>query len=158
MLVNYSTAVQKNDLVMIGGATVGAPLVTALYQEVLRAGGHPIVALRPDDCAEIHLREASDQQLVFEDPVAQYAIENVDVRIAYWGSENTKALSKYDPAKAIQGQSSSQEVHGNILGTCREGGIALGGHAVPLSGVGAGRRNVTSVSTRTSSFAQVSCT
>ena len=81
VLVNYSTNVKSGDVVMIAGSTVGAPLVTALYEQVLRAGGHPLVALRPDECAEILLREGSDQQLEFADPVSQYMIENVDVRI-----------------------------------------------------------------------------
>ena len=99
VLVNYSTAVKQDDLVMLGGSTIGAPLVASLYSAVLKAGGHPTVALRPDECAEIRLREGSDEQLLFTDPVMQFAIENVDVQISYWGSENTKALSRYDPAK-----------------------------------------------------------
>lgn len=99
VLVDYSTGVNKDDLVLISGSTIGTPLATALYQEVLRAGGHPTISLRPDECAEISLRDGSDQQLRYADPVAQFAIERVDVRISYWGSENTKALSKYDPAR-----------------------------------------------------------
>ena len=99
VLVNYSTAVKKGDLVMIGGSTIGAPLVNALYEKVIAAGGHPVVALQPDELREIRLRDSSDEQLVFEDPIAQFSIEHADVRIAYWGSQNTKALSKYDPAK-----------------------------------------------------------
>lgn len=99
VLVNYSTAVKQGDLVMIGGSTVGTPLVTAVYQQVIKAGGQPIVSLRPDECAEILLRDGSDEQLLFTDPISQYAIENVDVRIVFWGSYNTKALTKFDPAK-----------------------------------------------------------
>lgn len=131
VLVNYSTAVQKDDLVLIGGATVGAPLVTALYQAVLRAGGHPIVSLRPDECAEIHLREGSDEQLLFADPVAQYAIENIDVRIAYWGSENTKALSKYDPAKQSQVSQARKQFMDAFLGRAAKGQLRWVGTQFP---------------------------
>lgn len=99
VLVNYSTAVRPGDLVLIGGSLVGAPLVTALYEQVIKSGGHPIVSLRPDECAEILLRDGSDEQLVFADPIAQYGVENADVRIAFWGTDNTKSLSRYDPAK-----------------------------------------------------------
>lgn len=99
VLVNYSTAVQKGDLVMVGGSTIGASLVVALYAAVLKAGGHPVVALQPDELTQIKLRDASDEQLMFEDPIAQNSIETADVRISYWGSENTKALSRSDPAK-----------------------------------------------------------
>ncbi len=99
VLVTYSTAVKPGDKVMIGGSIIGAPLVTALYEEVIKAGGHPHVALRPDECQEILLHDGSDEQLQFADPISQFAIENIDVRIAYWGSNNTKALSKSDPTK-----------------------------------------------------------
>ena len=99
VLVNYSTRVKKGDIVLIGGSTIGEALVTAVYRKVIEAGGHPNVALRPDECAEIKLRDASDEQLLFADPIDQFAIENADVRIAYWGSSNTKALTKCDPAK-----------------------------------------------------------
>ncbi len=99
VLVNYSTAVKKGDVVLIGGSMIGAPLVTALYEHTIKAGGHPIVALQPDECREILLRDGSDEQLLFSDPIAQFGVENADVRIAYWGSENTKALTKFDPAK-----------------------------------------------------------
>lgn len=99
VLVTYSTAVKPGDKVMIGGSIIGAPLVTAIYEEVIKAGGHPHVALRPDECQEILLRDGSDEQLQFADPISQFAIENIDVRIAYWGSNNTKALTKSDPTK-----------------------------------------------------------
>ncbi len=99
VLVNYSAAVKKGDLVLIGGSTIGTPLVTALCSKVIAAGAHPIVSLQPDELAEIRLSESSDEQLTFEDPIAQYSIENVDVRIAYWGSANTKALSRCDPSR-----------------------------------------------------------
>ena len=99
VLVHYSTAVKEGDVVMIGGSHVGLPLVTAVYEKVIQAGANAHVALRPDECGEILLREGSDAQLLFADPISQFAVENIDVRIAFWGAENTKALSRYDPAK-----------------------------------------------------------
>ena len=47
VLVNYSTAVQPGDLVLIRGGPIGLPLVTAVYDEVLRAGGHAHIAMTP---------------------------------------------------------------------------------------------------------------
>ena len=109
VLVNYSTSVQPGDQVLIEGSTVGEPLVAAVYEQVLEAGGHPFVALRPDVCQEILLREGTDEQLAFANPVSQFAIENVDVRIAYWASSNTKALTQCSPQKqAIVSQGRKQ--------------------------------------------------
>ena len=99
VLVNYSTGVREGDLVLIGGSIVGAPLASAIYRQVILAGGHPHIQLVPDECQEIKLRDASEQQLRFADPIAQFAIENADVRIAYWASANTKALTQCDPQR-----------------------------------------------------------
>lgn len=99
VLVEYSAAVQPGDHVLIGGSTIGEPLVTAIYEKVINAGGNPHVALRPDACQEILLRDGTEEQLLFADPISQYAIENIDVRIAFWGSSNTKALTRFDPKR-----------------------------------------------------------
>ena len=42
ILVEYSTKVQKGDIVRIFGHIPAAPLVEACYVEVLKAGGNPI--------------------------------------------------------------------------------------------------------------------
>lgn len=99
VLVNYSTRVQPGDLVRIAGSPAGRPLAVALYRAAIRAGANPVVLMTPDECAEIRLTEGNDAQLRFEDPIQQFAIENVDVTIAYWGDDNTKALSACNPAR-----------------------------------------------------------
>jgi aminopeptidase len=99
VLVNYSTRVQPGNLVRIAGSPVGRPLVVALYRAVIRAGAFPLASLVPEECAEIRLMEGNEAQLRFEDPLQQFAIENVDVTITYWGDDNTKALSACDPAR-----------------------------------------------------------
>jgi len=99
VLVNYSTAVRPDDLVRISGPPVTRPLVVALYRAVLAAGGHPHVEMVPDECAEIKLDLASQEQLRFENPIALYTIERVDVSIGLWGEDNTKSLSGTDPAR-----------------------------------------------------------
>jgi aminopeptidase len=47
ILVQYSTQVKKDDAVVIGGASSAEPLILAIYEEVLRAGGNPIVQMAP---------------------------------------------------------------------------------------------------------------
>jgi len=44
LLVHYSTKVQQGDKVLIWGfplEPIAAPLVTEVFREVLKAGGHP---------------------------------------------------------------------------------------------------------------------
>lgn len=99
VLVQYSTRVAPGDLVRISGPPVARPLVVALYRAVLRAGGHPFVAMVPDECAEIKLEEGNDEQLRFEDPLDLQMVEQIDVSLGIWGQDNTKALTNIPPQR-----------------------------------------------------------
>jgi aminopeptidase len=111
-LVNYSTRVKPDDLVRVSGPPVARPLITAVYQAVLRAGGHPLVDMVPDECAEIKLEEGTEGQLSFEDPIALYVVERINVQIGMWAGDNTKALSGTDPRKqALVSQARKRYFH-----------------------------------------------
>ena len=99
VLVNYCTAVKAGDLVRVVGPPVSRPLLVAIYRAVVRAGGYPRLTMPPDECAEIKLAEASDEQLSFVDPLDLHEIETVDVSISVWGQDNTKSLSGADPRR-----------------------------------------------------------
>lgn len=99
LLVNYSTEVRPGDLVLIRGSSICLPLINELYEQVLEAGGHPLLSVNVDRCQELLLKLGNDAQLSFIDPVAQHQIETIDVMIAMWGSENTKALSTIAPER-----------------------------------------------------------
>lgn len=99
VLVGYSTAVKPGDLVRLVGPPVSRPLLVAIYRAVICAGGMPRVTMAPDECAEIKLGEASDEQLSFVDPFDLHEIESVDVSISLWGQDNTKSLSGADPRR-----------------------------------------------------------
>ncbi|HEX4132009.1 MAG TPA: aminopeptidase [Pirellulales bacterium] len=99
VLVNYSTAVKPGDRVRLVGQAVARPLLVALHAAVLRAGAYPLVHVVLDECAETLLALGTDEQLRFEDPLAQHAIETVDVNIGLWGQDNTKALSGFAPLR-----------------------------------------------------------
>ena len=61
VLVDYSTNVQKGDLVQIRGASVYTKeLVKAVYKRVLERGGHPMNSL----ILSIRLRNLNMKQLI----------------------------------------------------------------------------------------------
>lgn len=99
VLVTYSVAVRKNDLVRIHGSTAALPLVRAIYREVLRAGGHPLLRLADDECADIFYAEATRHQLAYLSPLALPEIETIDCTIGIWADDNTKSMSRIDPAR-----------------------------------------------------------
>ena len=56
ILVGYSTAVKKGDVCIVGGETTSEPLALAVYEEIVKAGGHAIVNMSMDGAAAGLLR------------------------------------------------------------------------------------------------------
>jgi aminopeptidase len=104
ILVGYSTKTKKGDVCLIQGSTAGEPLVQCVYEEVLRAGGLPILQLMPDGAAAAFYSLARDEQLDWVPPTAEWAAENCDVRIAIMAELNTRELSNADPKKQARAQ------------------------------------------------------
>jgi aminopeptidase len=99
VLVTYSVGVKRNDLVRVQGATIALPLVRAVYREVLRAGGHPVLRLSDDECDDVFFAEADQHQLSFLSPLAMPEVQAIDCSIGIWADENTKSLTRVDPRK-----------------------------------------------------------
>lgn len=99
VLVNYSIRVKRDDLVRISASNLSLPLVRALYREVLRAGGHPLLRLRDDQCAEMFYALARDRQLKYLSPLLKAEVQAIDCSIGVWAEENTKAMTRVDPKK-----------------------------------------------------------
>tara|TARA_B100000700_G_scaffold6400_1_gene6821 strand:+ start:6506 stop:7519 length:1014 start_codon:yes stop_codon:yes gene_type:complete len=70
-----------------------------LYRACLQAGAHPYVLMQPEASGELMFTYGSDEQISYQSPIVQHEIETIDVTISLWGSENTKALSRFGPDK-----------------------------------------------------------
>jgi len=99
VLVNYSVAIEKNDLVVIQGPPVAEPLVVALYEAVIHAGGHPQVRMSPDVLAELLLKHGSEEQLRYVSPLALHEVETINARIGIWAEVNTRSLTNTEPGR-----------------------------------------------------------
>ena len=99
VLIGYSLGVKRGELVSLVGPPVTEPLVLALYREVLKAGGHPIVLMEPEACAETLYHYGNQKQLAYVSPLELRELEAVDVTIHCLASENTRALSRIEPAR-----------------------------------------------------------
>ena len=99
VLVAYSVNVKPGDVVRISGSTVSLPLVRALYREVIEAGGHPLLRLNDDICADIFYATARPKQLAYLSPLVVKEIETIDCSIGIWAEDNTKSMSRVDPKK-----------------------------------------------------------
>jgi aminopeptidase len=110
ILVEHSTGVSDGDVCTIEGESAAEPLLQAVYEEVLRAGGNPIVHMAMAGQSAAYFDLASDRQLEWVSPVAEWAVENADVRIAVMASQNTRALSKVPPERQTKRQAATQHL------------------------------------------------
>ena len=99
LLVDYSVDVQPGERVLIRSSSVAAPLIRAVYEQVLEHGGHPMVHVSLPGLEEIFYETADKTQLTFVDPVEEQFYEEFDVLIAIRAPSNTRALSNIDPEK-----------------------------------------------------------
>src|SRR5688500_10276258 len=94
ILVEHSAGVREDDVCTIEGGSAAEPLLQAVYEQVLKAGGNPIVQMAMDEQQPAFFAHASEKQLDWVSPTSEWVVENADVRIAVMASQNTRALSQ----------------------------------------------------------------
>ena len=115
ILVGYSTKVKEGEIVSIDGESAAQPLLLAVYEEVLKAGAHPILNVSLEGQAVAYYRHASDDQLDWVSPVSEWLLDNVDVRIAIGASSNTRELSAVPPQRQTRRQAATGELLGRAM-------------------------------------------
>lgn len=134
ILVRYSTKVKKGDLVSIGADPTALPLVEAVYEAVLKAGGHPFWQLKSSSLADSLYEFASDEQLDYLNPVEMFSDENIDVSIGLWVDLNTKSLSRVDPKKLARRRLANAPKMKTVLNRAAEGKMRWTGTMYPTLG------------------------
>ena len=123
ILVGYSTKVKEGEVVSIDGENAAEPLLLAVYEEVLRAGAHPILNVSLDGQSVAYFKHASDAQLDWVSPVAEWTVENVDVRIAVGASTNTRELSAVPPERQTRRRQATGDLLARAMDRSAEGGL-----------------------------------
>lgn len=99
LIVEYSTRIRKGDRVAIEAEPAAAPLVRALYEHVLAAGGYPQPLISLPGLEETLVERGSDDQLDLPPIYRQHAYENFESRVRIYSQSNTKSMSGMDPAR-----------------------------------------------------------
>lgn len=134
VIVKYSTRIKHGDLVTIVGDHTPMPAIEALYEAVLRAGGHPSFHSRADNFTEILLRHGSDHQLDHVCPFERYRLEACDVLIVLDFHNNSRFLGRMDPARTARMQAArkpliTQSVARGAAGKLRYCAVAIPSNA-----------------------------
>ncbi|MBL8799367.1 MAG: aminopeptidase [Planctomycetia bacterium] len=120
ILVGYSAAVRPGEVVSLTGPSSAEPLLLALYREVLHAGGHPLLLLRPEACDDLLQRAGNPAQLAFVDPLQAREVEVADVAIHVLPSSNPEESSAPDPARAALFQRARRPLFERFLARAAE--------------------------------------
>ena len=122
VLVDYSTNVQKGDLVQIRGTSVYAKdLVKAIYKRVLERGGHPIVRTSIEDLSDTFIKYATDEQLDYVDPITKLEYETVDKFISIGAPMNTKNMARADMKKLARRSAATKNLSETLMNRSAKG-------------------------------------
>ena len=134
ILVEYSTKVGEGETCLIRGPVAAQPLIAAVYERVLDAGGHPVVSLEFDGQQVEYLKRASDAQLEWISPLERWAAEEAECRIAIWAEENTRELSGIPPERQTRRSAATRELMERILARSAAGEHRWVGTMYPTNG------------------------
>jgi len=121
ILVGYSTKVKEGDVVSIDGESAAEPLLLAIYEEVLKAGGNPLLNMAVDGQSVAYFKHASDAQLEWVSPLAEWIVDNADVRIGVGASSNPRELSAVPPERQTRRQAATGELMKRSMKRSAEG-------------------------------------
>ncbi|HLC04013.1 MAG TPA: aminopeptidase [Anaerolineales bacterium] len=100
VLVEHSVRVQPGDRILIEGEAEASPLIRAVFEGILKAGGHPHLLLSLEGVEATHsgfdtsfIRLAGDEQIDFTPTFLKLAYETFEGRIRIHSSSNTMALT-----------------------------------------------------------------
>ena len=88
---------------------------------MLKAGAHPILNVALDGQIAAYFKHASDAQLEWISPFAEWMVDNADVRIAIGASTNTRELSGVPPERQTLRQSATGDLMARAMKRSAEG-------------------------------------
>jgi aminopeptidase len=121
ILVGYSTKVGEGDTVVIDGESAAEPLLLAIYEETLKAGGNPILNVSIDGQSAAYFKHAADAQLEWVSPFTKWVTEEADVRISVGASTNTRELSGVPPERQTRRQAATGKLMKRSMERSAEG-------------------------------------
>jgi len=106
LAVNYAVGVKKGQRVVVLGPTIAEELFQAIYAEVLKAGGHPLLIPSIEGTEELLYKHGSEEQLLYVDGIQKKVFEDFDCLINIFADYNPKKLSLVDPKKVAKSKGS----------------------------------------------------
>lgn len=131
VLVTYSAAIRKGDLVVITGDPVAMPAIRATYRRVLAAGAHPVWVPTSDELADDLLECGDLGQIAYVSPLDTHRVETMDATIRFWAERNTRSRTRVDAKRLAATQQARKPVLKRFLERAAEGSLRWVGTQYP---------------------------
>jgi aminopeptidase len=92
-----------------------------------------MVRMGPEALSEIFLKNASEDQLEYVNPISLYEYEKIDCSIGIWAEENTKALTNCDPKRIGVSQAARKPLMDIFMKRAAEGALRWVGTQFPCN-------------------------
>ena len=116
VLVDYSVKVQKGELTVIRTDSYQSqPLVKEIYKQVLLKGAYPVVRMGCEGLNEVYIKNATDEQLEYIDPMTELEYDKVKNFISIGAPLNVKNMAKLDSKKLAKRSSTMKHLSEKML-------------------------------------------
>jgi aminopeptidase len=114
LLVNYALnsgkGIKKGDIVQVIADDIAKPLLVALYETILKAGGHPLLRMIPTGISRTFYDLANDKQLTFfPRNYIKARADLIDHQIVVLSDVDPHELTGVNPKKIIKAADSRKE-------------------------------------------------
>jgi aminopeptidase len=110
ILVRHSLKLRKNDLFVISGSFLAAPLIKEVYRCAVQIGAHPFTHIGIDGLSEIFYKYSSKNQLEYVSPLSKFEIKHIDASLSIISPENTRNMTNVNPKKQAMSRVANQEI------------------------------------------------
>lgn len=100
VLTGYCVDVQPGQTVAIGGGVAAEPLLRAIYAQVVKRGGYPVIVPEFSGLSALLIGDGNDDQLACLTPYEQFRNLDADCAITVIAETNTRNSSGVDPARS----------------------------------------------------------
>ncbi len=122
VLVDYSVKVQKGELTVIRtDSYLSQPLVKEIYKQVLLKGAYPVVRMGVEGLNEVYIKNATDEQLEYIDPMTEIEYEKAKNLISIGAPLNLKNMARLDSKKLAKRSSVMKHLSEKMLKRAADG-------------------------------------
>ena len=116
VLVDYSVKVQKGELTIIRtDSYLSQPLIKEIYKQVLLKGAYPVVRMGVEGLNEVYIKNATDEQLEYIDPMTEIEYEKAKNLISIGAPLNLKNMARLDSKKLAKRSSVMKHLSEKML-------------------------------------------